>query len=203
MHQTNKMLGAAIIVGLLLDLTACTTMSPPAAQQSTVTWASRKVLLEQLNVWQISGKIAIITANESGSASIDWSQHPNRYTLSLYGPLGSNAIKMSGGPQHVTMKTSDGKTFSAKSAEQLLAQQWGWQLPLASIQYWIRGLPVPNVPQKSTFDAANRLATLTQQGFTIRYQGYTTAGAMDLPQHLSITSAAIKSKIIIYKWKVS
>ncbi len=102
----------------------------------------------------------------------------------------------------MTLKTSDGKTASAGSAEELLTQQWGWRLPLASLKYWIRGLPVPGVPAQTTFDRAHRLASLSQQGFNIQYQGYTTAGSLDLPQHLSITSPALKTKLVIYKWNI-
>jgi outer membrane lipoprotein LolB len=201
-HHTKRLFAAALTIWSLAAVTGCTSMTPPAATQSTVTWDSRKALLNNMENWQISGKIAVITANDSGSASVDWSQRASSFTLSLYGPLGAKAIKMSGAPGHVTLKTSEGKTITAPSAEQLLSDQWGWQLPLSSLKYWLRGLPVPGVPQQSTFDAAHRLASLTQQGFTIRYQGYTTAGALDLPQHLSITSPSIKTKIIIYKWNV-
>jgi outer membrane lipoprotein LolB len=202
-HQTKRLLAAVLTVWSLAAVTSCTTMTPPAAKQSTVTWDSRKALLERMQNWQISGKIAVITAKDSGSASVEWSQHANQFTLSLYGPLGANGIKMNGGPGLVTLKTSDGKTASAPTAEQLLSQQWGWQLPLASLKYWVRGLPVPGAPSQTTFDSAHRLASLSQQGFNIQYQGYTTAGTLDLPQHISITSPTIKSKIIIYKWTVS
>ncbi len=203
MPYTKRIFAAAIAGCLLASVSGCTTMTPPAAKQSTVTWDARKTLLARLQSWQINGKIAVATAKDSGTASVDWSQRADNFTISLYGPLGANGIKLNGGPGHVTLHTSDGKTATAATAEQLLAQQWGWQLPLSSLKYWVRGLPVPNIPQQSTFDAAHRLASLNQQGFTIQYQGYTTSHGMDLPQHMSITSPALKSKIIIYQWKTS
>lgn len=203
MHQVKRLFASALTVWILLDLTGCASMSPPAAKESTVTWETRKAQLEQLHSWQISGKIAVITAQDSGSASVDWLERSGSYTISMYGPLGANGITMKGSAGHVTLKTSDGKTVTAPSAEELLSQQWGWKLPLSYLKYWVRGIPVPNLPSQNTFDAAHRLASLSQSGYTIQYQGYTTSGTLDLPQHLSISSPALKSKIVIYKWNIS
>lgn len=202
MLRLKRLVTSVLTVWILLDLTSCANMSPPAAKESTVSWETRKAQLEQLHSWQINGKIAVITAQDSGSASVDWLERQGNYTISMYGPLGANSITMKGSPGHVTLKTSDGKSITAPSAEELLSQQWGWKLPLSYLKYWVRGLPVPNLPAQNTFDSAHRLASLSQQGFTIHYQGYTTAGTLDLPQHLSITSPTLKTKIVIYKWNV-
>ena len=203
MHRLKRLFASTLTVWILLYLTGCASMSPPAAQESTVSWETRKTQLSALQSWHINGKIAVITAEDSGSASVDWLERQGNYTISMYGPLGANGLTMKGGPGQVTLKTSDGKTVTAASAEALLAQQWGWKLPLSYLKYWVRGLPVPNLPAQSRFDAAHRLASLNQQGFTIQYQGYTSAGTLDLPQHLSISSPSLKSKIVIYKWNIS
>jgi len=178
-------------------------MTPPAPTQSSVTWESRQALLSRVQNWQISGKIAVNTSQDSGSASVDWSQHAQDFKISLYGPLGANGMTLNGNASKVTMETSNGQKISASSAEQLIAQQWGWKLPVSYLKYWIRGLPVPNLPQTSRFDEAHRLATLNQQGFTIVYNGYTTAGKLELPQRMSITSPSFKSKLVIYKWNIN
>lgn len=203
MRMKNSFIASLLTLWLLTELTGCTSMSPPAPATSNVTWQARQPLLSKLQNWQLSGKLAIITAKDSGSANVDWTEHAGRYTISLYGPLGANAITLKGTPSLVTMKTSDGKTATAHTPEELLAQQWGWHLPLSYIKYWVRGLPVPHVAAQNTFDGAHRLATLSQQGFRIQYQGYTTANGLELPQRMVITSSSIKSKIIIYRWNLS
>ncbi len=203
MRQLKSLSTCTTIVWILTALTSCTTMTPPAPKQSSVTWESRQALLSRLQSWQLSGKIAVNTTKESGSASVDWSQHAQNYKISLYGPLGANGITLNGNAANVTMETSNGQKSSAATAEQLIAQQWGWHLPVSYLTYWIRGLPVPNLPQTSRFDEAHRLASLTQQGFTVVYSGYTTAGSLELPQRMSITSPTFKSKLVIYKWNIN
>lgn len=199
MRHTNSFFIAIAIAWILTALTSCTTISPPAAPSQT-SWETRKTLLSRLQSWQINGKIAVVSAQDSGSASVDWSQRGQNYTISLFGPLGAGGIKLNGKPGHVTMTTSNGQKVSASSPEQLIAQEWGWHLPVSYLKFWIRGLPVPNMPQNSRFDTSHRLSSLTQQGFHIQYQGYTTAGVLDLPQRISISSSSFKTKIIIYQW---
>lgn len=192
-----------IVVWILTALSGCATVAPPAAPTSTVTWDARKTQLSRLQNWQLSGKIAVTTAQDSGSASVDWSQRAQNYTISLYGPLGANGMTLNGSAGRVTMQTSNGQTVSAASAEQLIAQQWGWKLPVSYLKYWVRGLPVPNLPQTSTFDGAHRLLALNQQGFSIQFSSYTTSGSLDLPSRLTINSPSFKSKIVIYKWNTN
>jgi len=202
-HLTNKFFSTSIVVLLLTALSSCATIAPPAPKTSAMSWSTRKAQLAQILNWQINGKIAVTTSQDSGSANIDWSQRAQNYTISLYGPLGANNVTLNGSANKVTMQTSNGQTVSAGSAEQLLAQQWGWKLPVSYLKYWIRGLPVPNMPQQSRYDDAQRIATLNQGGFTVQYSDYTSKGSVDLPSRMTIQSAALKSKIVIYKWNIS
>jgi outer membrane lipoprotein LolB len=111
-------------------------------------------------------------------------------------------MKLAGRPGNVTLQTSDGKTYNAKSPEQLLASQWRFHLPVSNMKYWIRGIPVPGMAANTSFDHYGRLNTLTQQGWRIDYLAYTNVGGVDLPERLSITSPTLKVRIIVYQWNV-
>lgn len=190
---------AAILLPLLIS--SCSTIAPPAPSVQ-IPVKDRETSLGRVENWQLNGKIAINTAHDSGSATIDWIQIRNRYTISLFGPLGSNSLKLAGSPGHVTVQTSDGKSASASSPEQLLAKVWGWRLPVSSMHYWIRGLPVPGIPAQSHFDSYGRLTQLNQQGYDVQYLAYTSSKGVDLPSKVFITSPALKVKVIVYGWKI-
>ena len=195
---------ALIYLLLMIGLSGCSTVAPPAAPPvKQLTWQERQAQLSRLLVWHLNGKIAVQTAQNSGSATIDWTQNKNRFNVSLLGPLGTNGLKLTGAPGKVTMETSDGKHTAADSAETLLAKGWGFHLPVSYLQYWVRGLPVPGIPAKPTLDQYQRLTTLTQAGWQVQYQSYTTLGELDLPSRITIFSAALKTKLVIYDWKVS
>lgn len=190
-----------IVSFLTILLSGCATVAPPAPG-TVVAWKDRQAALARLQSWQLSGKIAVQTAQDSGSATIDWTQHAGQYSISLLGPLGSGGFKLSGNPREVTVITAEGKQFHAASPEQLLAQTWGFHLPVSYLNYWIRGLPAPVPIANTQYDAYGRLSELKQQGWSIRFQSYTHAGNLDLPSRLAMTSPELNIKMVIYQWQV-
>lgn len=193
------LLFAAFLAGC--STTTNTTPSTPSPY-AQLPWKDRQALLNRIQSWQVSGKIAVQTPNDSGSASVDWTEHQGQYIISLMGPMGSNGMTLSGRPGVVILQTSDGKRFTASSPEQILAERWRFHLPVSYLKYWIRGLPVPGLPANTSFDTSGRLAMLSQQGWNVQFADYTNTGKIDLPEKLFITSAALNVKIIIYNWKV-
>ena len=188
------------IVGMMFGLSACTTIAPQAPP-STLSWSERQATLSHLQNWHLNGKIAVQTTEDSGSATVDWVQNNNSYTVSLLGPLGANGLKLTGQPGLVTLTMADGKRFTASNPEELLAKQWGFHLPVSYLRYWIRGLPVPGVAASNQFDASHRLMNLTQDGWQVQFLNYTHSHNLDLPSKLFITSSTTKVKILIYSWK--
>lgn len=189
------------IFALITFLSACSTVAPPASSKP-IAFEQRKPELAKVHSWNLNGKIAVISARDSGSATVDWNQSQSAYNIAITGPLGSGGFKMAGRAGSVTLRMSDGKSFSASSPEQLLAQHWGYHLPVSNLNYWIRGLPVPGVPAKTKYDEAGRLSSLTQQGWNIQYPSYTHAGSVDLPSRIFASSPELKVKFVVYSWNV-
>lgn len=188
------------LFALVLNLSSCSTVAPPAPNVP-VKWENREVSQRQLTSWKLNGKIAVISAKDAGSASIDWTQRVDKYHISLLGPLGSHGVNLSGRPGFVKMETADGKQATAGSPEQLLSQQLGWNLPVSHLVYWIRGVPAPSIPATKHQDAYGRLSSLTQEGWHITYPSYTKLGEIDVPSRLVMTSSNLKVKIVVYNWQ--
>ena len=193
-------------VFIIIGMTACTTIPRPPflthSNQAALSWQKRQYLLSHITYWQLKGKIAIVTAHKSGSAIVNWTENKQSFTISLLGPLGTSSLTLTGQPGYVTLNTADGKRYTAKSPEQLLVQEWKWHIPVSSLQFWVRGLPVPSIPSNSQFDHAHRLLSLTQQGWNIQFLNYMRIGKIDLPSRLSVSSPTITTKIVIYEWHI-
>lgn len=194
--------GSLILFMLTLGLVSCSHIAPQAPP-SQLSWQDREIILKRIQNWQVNGKIGVQTAQDSGSATVDWIQNQQRYTVSLLGPLGAGGMTLTGSPTQVTLEMSDGKKYTANDAESLLAKRWGFHLPISYLNYWIRGLPVPSIPANSHYDDSHRLSLLTQQGWQVQFLSYTHQNNVDLPSKLYITSALLKAKIIIYSWNLS
>jgi outer membrane lipoprotein LolB len=184
-----------------LWLAGCaTTATNP--QNQNVSWDSRVQTLSGIENWDLKALVSIRSQNDAGSASLNWQQHNQDYSLQLFGPLGTNSFKLEGAPGHVILQNPQGQIFKAKSPEQLLTQQTGWNLPVSDLYYWIRGLPVPTLPAQKRFDAYNHLSELTQQDWKIQYLRYTATTHGDLPNKIFITSPQLNVKIIINEWNI-
>lgn len=194
------------IIGILLlscAVMSCTTLTaPPPASTIHISWQDREPLLNRLQSWDLSGKIAMQSTQDAGTASVNWRQKSASFAITLAGPLGSNSLHLVGKPGSVYMQTANGQSLHANTPEVLVKKAWGFNLPVSNLRYWIRGLPVPQVAANSQFDATGRLQRLTQQGFVINYLNYTHVNAIDLPQRISITSPSLKIKMIIYRWQI-
>lgn len=192
------------IAAIVFLISSCSTITPetPTPQQQKLTWQTRQQILAQIQSWRLNGKIAVRTAQDSGSASINWQQRGKNFDIALLGPLGAGGMNLSGQPGNVRLKAADGNQFSASSAEELLSKQWGFNLPVSSLRYWVRGLPVPGASHQDKFDQYHRLESFSQQGFRISYLAYTRTSKIDLPAKMVISSPALTTKIIVYKWNI-
>ena len=191
-----------ILAGLLSCLESCSTLPPQTAKPEALSFTVRQQKLAQIQEWKLQGAIAIRTPQDSGSATLSWQQNAQAFSLSLFGPLGSNAVHIEGRPGFVSMQTSQGKTVQAATAEQLLYSQLGWHLPVSHLYYWVRGLPVPGIQAVMHFDAFHRLTELTQENWQLTYKQYSLYGSTELPTKIILVYPQLNIKLVIYEWHV-
>lgn len=194
-----------LILGFLaLWLTSCATVTPqqPVAQNQRMSWDSRVATLSRIQSWSLKGLIGIREQQKSAvSATIQWQQQQQSYHIALYGPLGTNSYELTGRPGYVQLAGANGKQTSARSAEELLAKEVGWYLPVSNLYYWIRGIPVPNVPAQKQVDAYNHLIQLNQQGWNIQYLSYTSVNHIDIPNRITFSNPRLNVKLVINQWR--
>jgi len=185
------------IVGLIFSailLAGCATMGGGGGPQPTQS---------QLNnqQWSLAGRMAMKTGDKGENASLYWLQQGDQYHLRLFGPLGVGAVQLQGTPGNVTLTESNGQVYQATSAEALLQQTVGWQMPVSNLTYWIRGLSAPGYPAQRTYDAARRLQQLQQQGWLINYLSYMTDQTDALPRLIELSRGNINLRIVIDHWQ--
>jgi len=187
---------------LFLFLSACSTLTPPSSKPLDLSWKERQQALEQFKSWQLQGVIAVQTPSDNGSANLTWKQNAQTYTISLFGPLGSNAVQIQGKPGLVILQTAQGQSSHAANPEQLLYNQLGWKLPVSHLYYWARGLPVPTLPAEQAFDNHHRLIKLTQQNWQLWFKQYAVFHQKELPTKIILRHPQLNIKIVIYQWEI-
>lgn len=186
----------------LFWLVGCASMhEQPAPQNQEQPWGNRVQALSSIENWDLDALIAIRSQASSGTANMKWRQSRQDYHILLFGPMGSNAVAITGKPNHVLLQTAEGKQFYASDPETILAQQTGWHVPISHLYYWIRGIPVPNMPANKQFDAYNHLVQLNQAGWNIQYLRYVSVNKQDVPNKIFLDNPLLSVKIIVNQWQ--
>ena len=170
----------SLVAAALLVLQSCVS-APPAA--SNPNWAALQTQLESLQNWQLRGRVNVRYEGESHTPRIDWQQSREDYSIRLWGTFNVGNTLIQGNENGVTLE-NDGKTRRAATPEGLILRELGYELPVSSLNYWIKGLPAPSARYDLSFDELNRLSELTQDGWLIRYPDPRQYGALSLPRKI-------------------
>jgi outer membrane lipoprotein LolB len=193
-----KSLSAALpwrygLIVLLLSLSGCVSVSRlslPAVDLPTE-WAARQAALQSWVRFDLRGKVSIVRGEESVVAVVRWRQRGETLRLGLEGPLGMGA--------------SEWRFDSTRANETLaeLERRLGVALPIASVRYWALGVPDPQLEVQSVEIDAERLRSLQQQGWSIRYLDYARVpGAnFELPRRLQLESSEVQVRMFIDSWE--
>jgi len=177
----------AALCGLVLLLTGCA--QAPKSIPLNLSWPQRQQQLTGLTAWQFRGHVVFKMPERKFSANVYWQQAPASYQVMLFGPLGFNAVNLSGNADQVSLKDSKGHVYTAESPEVLMQQQLGWSLPISSLNYWVRGLPAPGPITNVVYDAFHRIEVLEQQGWSIHFIAYQRVQQFELPKEIIFTQA--------------
>lgn len=182
-----------LLIGfVIICLSACSSLqqSPPPATPLDAN--------QQLQQWQLSGKIGVRDGKQGHTAYLNWRQCGPNYLIRLTGPLGQGAAQLSGNPYFASLTTSDQQTYTAASPELLLAQHVGWSLPVSQLFYWIRGIPAPEQPHQS----AGPLTAFSQNGWQLSYPRLLTIDNYQLPGKAVAEQAPLKVTLVIKQWQL-
>lgn len=163
--------------------------------------------MQAIGDWQLTGKLGIRTATDSGSASLKWAQEIAHYQINLSGPLGQKSMIITGTPGKVRLEQSGEPAQEAKTAEALIKKSAGWTLPVAQLAYWVRGVPAPKL--RITHLQQNQsglIAQLTQAGWSISYSNYRdqSFNGVNLPLPGKITAEYndVRLILVIRNWQL-
>jgi outer membrane lipoprotein LolB len=181
---------------MLLLLSACT--APNATMVSTPISTSKSA--ENLDAWDINGKIGMKSVVQNGSASLKWKQRPAGYNIDIVAPLGLATIRLSGSTSGVKLVSND-QEISTTNLQELEQKVEGVPIPFANLHYWIRGLPAKtSVPTNTTQHAAGYYQAFSQAGWELQFENYANNGGYVLPGKIIAKQGTNQLTIIIRQW---
>lgn len=179
----------------------CSVFKPREAISSPPTsWQAHQHLVSKISAWSIEGRIGVKKANESFSASFNWSQQNNAFHIEIIGPIGQGYVSITGHPDEILISTTDESVITTEP-EKWLKTQLNLNIPLRHLANWIKGIPQPTerINALETFKNGT-LRTLEQSGWTIDFAQYHTDTKPMLPKKLSASADNTNIKIKVHEW---
>ena len=196
----RRRVGFACAVLAILALSACQTVRVPPAPVTA--WRVSRPLLQSLNRFRLTGRVAVAVGGHGFNADVLWVQDGKSTRMTLSGPLGADAAQISDDGGRLGVITSHGRHLGNQAARAVLQRQLGFEPPLASLRYWILGVPDPALPAHVAINRQQRLARLRQAGWSIRYHAYQSVGADWLPRLLTVRRARVRLRMVVDTWRL-
>jgi outer membrane lipoprotein LolB len=182
----------AAVLALIL-LSSCAALQRPA----------RTVDPAAVEAFELDGRINLRVQKEGYPGRVRWQHSRHADELWFYSPLGATVAELKQDASGALLVTSDGREHRAANLQQLALQVLGWDLPLAGLPYWVRGLAWPAAATESeSFDDQGRLKQLAQAGWEVSYLDWTPAGVAGLPSKLDLQGERLRMRLLVEKWSV-
>ena len=183
-----------------LALTACQTTPLPAP--GAPPWTTREPQLQARDHFGLKGRVAVAAAGSGFNARLRWAQDGERAHVALEGPLGAGAVHVEADGSGLDIATANGAHLTGDAARAELTARLGFDPPLASLRYWVLGVPDPARPADEKLDSGRqRLSALEQDGWRIDYGDYVAVGSEWLPARLTLERADVRVKLLVDDWQ--
>lgn len=199
----------ALLLAAVMLLAGCETMTLPweveVDEQSRALAHERHLLwLSGIESWKARGRFAARLPDDSVSASMSWEQEPQSFDLRLSGPFGAGSMRIDGTPGAVRLRTSDGRTVLARTPEELVSRELGWQLPVSVLRYWILGRPAPDIEtEQLQLDDEGHVQRMFQAGWDVQYKGYSEVEGGALPSRVEVRGPSVELTLLLTTWSAS
>jgi outer membrane lipoprotein LolB len=188
--------GLAAVILLSLFLQGCSTLRP--TESSQLAWETRRERLVRIDRFTLQARVS------SGGlfgvkGNLHWRQLPESFDMRVAGPFGIGAATITGRGREVEIRTAK-RTFTTQDPEGDLKARLGWTFPVTHLRHWVLGQPAPGSKAEFEFDRAGRITALEQDGWTLAFDEYQDAGAVELPRKFEVANSELRLKVVVDTW---
>ncbi len=182
-----------LLAGLVaaLALTACAPLAPLEA--------SRAAPRPLLSAFVLDGRLSATDGRQAASGRVEWEHAPQADRLTLLSPLGQVVARLDSDAAGARLLSADGSRREAPSADALLPEVLGIELPSARLPRWVQGAPEAGAQIRQR-DAAGRPLLVIDQGWRIDYLAYQDEHPEALPARLDISRGDARIRLLIDSW---
>lgn len=151
----------------------------------------------------MEGRLALRAGGDGYNGSLSWEQLDEVLDFRFRGPFGFGGFRIHGDLDRLRIKTTRGDEILLDDPEAEMAERFGWSLPVYSMRYWILGVSDPGAVAEEVVDDSGMLLELTQNGWQVRYDGYSEAGGTLLPRKIVMESEDVRIRVVADRWSIA
>ena len=152
--------------------------------------------------WTATGRLALAADGEGGSGSFTWEQQADATTISLRGPLGAGAMRVTVDGDRLSVTDDEGRSLDTEQTKALLRERLGADLPWSNLRFWMLGVPAPRGPARVADADTAPLRVIEQADWRIDYDAFQPTLDASLPTRFTATRAGVRLKISVDRWQV-
>lgn len=200
-RHLNCRISRRVWLGLcLFVITGCAAVRPTLELPDISTWELRQTVLGSISDWEFKGRIAVKAGDEGFNGKFNWTQDGDVFYATVSGPLGIGTVRITGGDQTIVLTDKDGMETVLVDPEAELYTRYGWTIPIASLRFWVLGIPDPALPAETELDESGHLVRLVQSHWVVEISRYRNAAGQQLPHTLTATNPNTRVRMVIDKW---
>lgn len=190
---------AVLLSGCCL-FAGCAPMRVRETPAAAAAQEAREAQLVPRNHWTVTARIAVSNGQDGGSGELVWQQDGERYTFTVHAPVTGRTWKLSGDARHAVLEGVDATPDVGADAQRLLRDRLGWDVPLAELGAWVRGLRAPSSHASVQYDERNLPALLEQSGWKVEYRDWFAERAPPLPRKVFASRGKSRTRVAIESW---
>ena len=193
-----------VVCLLCLIIASCATVKQQITTEPA-DWKAEQQKRQQINNWEIRGRLGVQTETTGGSMDIIWKNADQDYSIRLIAPLGAGSYLIQGNSDYAEIRFPDGQTDIVSNIDVIFTSIFEIDLPASAVRDWIRGLPSKALTvEQISWNEQGLLAKLKQSGWNVEMNKYT--GDKILMPHIIYLSRdgndELDVRLVLRQWMI-
>jgi len=189
---------------LCLFIASCATVKEQTTTEPAA-WAAEQQKRQQVNNWEIRGRLGVQTENNGGTLDIIWKNADQDYSIRLIAPLGAGSYLVQGSSDYAEIRFPDGQTDIVSSIDVVFTSIFEVDLPASAVKDWIRGLPSKALTvEQISWNEQGLLANIKQSGWNVEMSKY-TGDKILMPHAIYLTrdgNDELDVRLVLRQWLI-
>jgi outer membrane lipoprotein LolB len=189
---------------------ACFTLASCATVKQQIkvepaSWTAEQHKRQQIETWEIRGRLGIQTEFTGGSLDVIWKNDGNDFSIRLIAPMGAGNYLVQGDENQAEIRFPNGSTKIINNIDNVFSSMLEVDLPTSAVKDWIRGIPSKTLPvEQISWDKKGHLNRIKQAGWSVEMTKY-SGDKVPMPHNIYLSrdgESELDMRLILRQWLI-